>query len=176
MAPCPPGGLLARTRKGDKVYKLGVQAEARKEYDKALEYFKEAEREDPKEPSYELAARRARFEAGTAHLEAGRKLQKDGDLEKALAEYQKAFNLDPSSMIAFPNISQVKELLDEKAWRKSDRLPVGLKFVWPASVSLRDLHRSDHCLLFRDLIEHRQSHSQMLVHQQVRRVGHPFPQ
>jgi general secretion pathway protein D len=110
-----PGGLQARTRKGDKLYKLGVQAEARKEYDKALEYFQEAEKEDPKEPSYELAARRARFEAGTAHLEAGRKLQKDGELEKALAEYQKAFNLDPSSMIGFQNMSQVKELLDEKA-------------------------------------------------------------
>src|SRR5580700_4220822 len=111
----PTGTLDASTRKGDKLLKLGSQAEARKEYDKALEYFKEAEKEDPKEPSYELAARRARFEAGTAHLEAGRKLQKDGDLEKALAEYQKAFNLDPSSMIAFQNMSQVKELLDEKA-------------------------------------------------------------
>jgi general secretion pathway protein D len=111
----PPDGLQARTRKGDKAYKLGIQAETRKEYDKALEYFKEAEKEDPKEPSYELATRRARFEAGTAHVEAGRKFQQDGDLEKALAEYQKGFNLDPGSMIAFQNMSQVKELLDEKA-------------------------------------------------------------
>ncbi len=41
---------------------------------------------------YELAARRARFESGTAHIEAGKKLQKAGDLEKALAEFQKAFD------------------------------------------------------------------------------------
>ena len=43
----PPDGLQARTRKGDKLYKLGVQAEAHKEYDKALEYFQQAEKEDP---------------------------------------------------------------------------------------------------------------------------------
>ncbi len=34
----PADGLQARTRKGDKLFKLGVEAEARKEYDKALEY------------------------------------------------------------------------------------------------------------------------------------------
>jgi general secretion pathway protein D len=111
----PTGTLDASTRKGDKLLKLGSQAEARKEYDKALEYFQQAIKEDPKEPSYELAARRARFEGGTAHLEAGTKLQKAGDLERALAEYQKAFNLDPGSMIALQNIQQTKELLEEKA-------------------------------------------------------------
>jgi len=110
----PTGTLDASTRKGDKLLKLGSQAEARKEYDKALEYFQQAMKEDPKDPAYELAARRARFEAGTAHMEAGTKLQKAGDLEKALAEYQKAFNVDPGSMIALQDIQQAKELLDQK--------------------------------------------------------------
>jgi general secretion pathway protein D len=110
----PTGTLDASTRKGDKLLKLGSQAEARKEYDKALEYFAQALKEDPKEPSYELAARRARFEGGTAHIEAGNKLQKAGDLDKALTEYQKAFAMDPGSMIALQNIQQAKELLEEK--------------------------------------------------------------
>jgi general secretion pathway protein D len=110
----PPAGLEARTRKGDKLYKLGAEAEAKKEYDKALGYFQQAEKEDPKEPIYELATRRARFESGTSHVEAGNKLQKAGDLEKSLAEYQKAFATDPGSMIAFQNMQQVKELLEEK--------------------------------------------------------------
>src|SRR5580692_10451027 len=110
----PTGTLDASTRKGDKLLKLGSQAEARKEYDKALEYFQQALKEDPKEPSYELAARRARFEGGTAHIEAGNKLQKAGDLDKALTEYQKAFAMDPGSMIALQNIQQAKELLEEK--------------------------------------------------------------
>ena len=102
----PAGSLEASNRKGDKLLKLGVKAEALKEYDKALDYYEQALKTDPKETSYDLAARRARFESGTAHIEAGNKLQKAGDLEKALAEYQKAFNVDPGSMIALQNIQQ----------------------------------------------------------------------
>ncbi len=110
----PTVSLDASNRKGDKLYKLGVAAETRKEYDKALEYFEQAQKSDPKEPTYELATRRARFESGSAHVEAGKKLQKAGDLEKALAEFQKAFNVDPGSMIALQDVQQVKELLEQK--------------------------------------------------------------
>jgi general secretion pathway protein D len=131
----PTGTLDASTRKGDKLLKLGAQAEARKEYDKALDYFQQAMKEDPKEPSYELAARRARSESGTAHLEAGTKLQKAGDLEKALAEYQKAFNVDPGSMIALQNIQQAKELLEEK---QKGLVPPGEKPLTSAEKSQKE--------------------------------------
>jgi general secretion pathway protein D len=131
----PTGTLDASTRKGDKLLKLGSQAEARKEYDKALEYFQQAIKEDPKEPSYELAARRARSESGTAHLEAGTKLQKAGDLEKALAEYQKAFNVDPGSMIALQDIQQAKELLEEK---QKGLVPPGEKPLTSAEKSQKE--------------------------------------
>lgn len=110
----PPGILQARTRNGDKLLKLGIKAEALKEYDKALDYYQQALKEDPKETTYQLSARRARFESGTAHMEAGNKLQKAGELEKALVEFQKAFNVDPGSMIALQNIQQTKELLEQK--------------------------------------------------------------
>jgi general secretion pathway protein D len=131
----PTGTLDASTRKGDKLLKLGAQAEARKEYDKALDYFQQAMKEDPKEPSYELAARRARSESGIAHLEAGTKLQKAGDLEKALAEYQKAFNVDPGSMIALQNIQQAKELLEEK---QKGLVPPGEKPLTSAEKSQKE--------------------------------------
>src|SRR5579862_5613225 len=111
----PPDGLQAHTRKGDKLLKLGAEAEARKEYDKALEYYQEALATDPTETTYELATRRVRFEAGQAHVEAGKKLQQANDLDKALAEYQKAFAADPGSMIALQDIQQTKELLEQKA-------------------------------------------------------------
>src|ERR1700678_2217605 len=110
----PTGSLQAGNRKADKLFKLGVEAEARKEYDKALEYYGQALKIDPQDAAYELAARRARFESGTAHREAGNKLKKADDLEKALAEYQKAFNVDPGSMIALQDMQQTKELLAEK--------------------------------------------------------------
>ncbi len=110
----PAGGLEAGNRKADKLFKLGEQAEARKDYDKALEYYEQALEIDPKETTYELAARRARFEAGEAHVEAGKKLLKAEDLEKALAEFQKAFAADPGSMIALQDMQQTKELLEQK--------------------------------------------------------------
>jgi general secretion pathway protein D len=110
----PTQGLEARTRKGDKLFKLGTEAEGRKEYDKALEYYEEALKTDPQETIYELATRRARFESGQEHVKVGKKLLDASDLEKALAEFQKAFAADPGSMIALQDIQQTKELLEEK--------------------------------------------------------------
>jgi general secretion pathway protein D len=128
-------GLEARTRKGDKLLKLGAEAEARKEYDKALEYFQEALATDPTETTYELAARRVRFEAGQSHVQAGKKLFDSNQLEQALAEFQKAFNADPGSMIALQNIQQTKELLDQK---EKGLVPAGEKPLTSAEKAQKD--------------------------------------
>jgi general secretion pathway protein D len=131
----PADGLQARTRKGDKLYKLGTEAEARKEYDKALEYFQEALSTDPQETIYQLGARRVRFESGQQHVESGKKLLQAGDLEKALAEFQKAFAADPGSMIALQDIQQTKELLEEK---QKGLLPPGEKPLTSAEKAQKD--------------------------------------
>jgi general secretion pathway protein D len=110
----PPGSLEAGNRKGDKFFKLGAQAEARKEYDEALRYYQQALETDPKDTAYDLATRRTRFESGQAHVDAGKKLLKADDLEKAYAEFQKAFATDPGSMIALQNMQQTKDLLEQK--------------------------------------------------------------
>jgi general secretion pathway protein D len=120
----PPNGLQARTRKGDKLFKLGTEAEARKEYDKALEYYQEALKTDPQETIYQLATRRVRFESGEEHVKSGKKLLDAGELEKALAEFQKAFAADPGSMIALQDIQQTKDLLEQK---QKGLLPPGEK-------------------------------------------------
>jgi general secretion pathway protein D len=110
----PTGSLEARTRKGDKAMKLGAQAEGRKEYDTALEYYQQALNEDPSDATYQLATRRVRFASGQAHVDAGNKLLKADEMEKALAEFQRAFAVDPGSMIALQNMQQTKELLEQK--------------------------------------------------------------
>ena len=51
----------ARTKKGEKLLKDGQLAEARKEFDKALELFEQALESDPRDTGYQLAVRRARF-------------------------------------------------------------------------------------------------------------------
>jgi general secretion pathway protein D len=120
----PVDGLQAKTRKGDKLFKLGTEAEARKEYDKALEYYQEALKTDPQETIYQLATRRVRFESGEEHVKSGKKLLDAGELEKALAEFQKAFAADPGSMIALQDIQQTKDLLEQQ---QKGLLPPGEK-------------------------------------------------
>jgi general secretion pathway protein D len=131
----PADGLMARTRKGDKFFKLGTEAEARKEYDKALNYYEQALATDPQETIYELATRRARFESGQQHVEAGKKLQQADELEKALAEYQKAFAADPGSMIALQDITQTKELIEQK---QKGLVPPGEKPMTSAEKAQKD--------------------------------------
>jgi general secretion pathway protein D len=131
----PADGLQAHTRKGDKLLKLGTEAEARKEYDKALEYYQQALSADPQETSYELATRRARFESGQAHVEAGKKLLQAAELEQALAEFQKGFAADPGSMIALQDIQQAKDMLEQK---QKGLVPPGEKPMTSAEQAQKD--------------------------------------
>lgn len=71
----PAGSLEARTKKGDKLVKLARDAEAERNYDKALDYYEQALSQDPQDPGYQLGSRRMRFLAGQAHVEAGMRLK-----------------------------------------------------------------------------------------------------
>src|ERR1700759_3555557 len=85
----PP--VEARTKKGDKLLKLGEQAESRKDYDAALAYYEQAIATDPNEPAYLLADQRMRGRAAEGHVTQGKKLESEGKLDEALSEFQKAF-------------------------------------------------------------------------------------
>ena len=109
-----PAEPLQANKKGDKLAKLALAAEASKEWDKALEYWEQAIKLDPKDLSYQLGTRRTRFQAGQAHVEAGMKLKNDGKLEQALVEFQRAFAIDPGSAISIQEMKEVTEALDQK--------------------------------------------------------------
>ncbi|HLK18369.1 MAG TPA: hypothetical protein VKT81_05405 [Bryobacteraceae bacterium] len=117
-----PDSGYAHTRKGDKYLKLGQQAEAHKDWEKALDWYDKAVSEDPQDAAYQLASRRAHFAASNVHVQAGLKLKKAGDLEQALAEFQKAFTVDASSAIALQEVKETTTMLEEK--RKAN-LPPG---------------------------------------------------
>ena len=69
LAPSLP--LQARTRKGDKALDHGRKLEAAREYEKALEQYEIAMKEDPADIAYQLAARRTRFEASQVYVHLG---------------------------------------------------------------------------------------------------------
>src|SRR5438552_14340223 len=110
----PVDGLEARTRKGDKFLKQAREAESRKDYELALDLYNQAVSQDSQDPAYQLGARRSRFQAAQAHVENGVRLRREGQLEQAMVEFQKAFNIDPGSAIALQEMQHTKEALDQK--------------------------------------------------------------
>ncbi len=110
----PSVPLEARTKQGDKLVKLGREAEAVKDYDKALDDFEKALRLDPQDAGYQLNVRRMRFTASQTHVENGMKFRTTNELERAQVEFQKAFNIDPGSTVAIQQLQQVTEAIEQK--------------------------------------------------------------
>ena len=108
----PGPALFARTRKGDKLYKLGQAAELQKHYEEALDYYDKALSEDSSDPAYNLGARRMRVQVGLEHMAAAKKLRESGSLEPALAEYEKAFAVDPSNALALQEVQRTTEMIE----------------------------------------------------------------
>src|SRR5665213_3616277 len=104
-------GIEAKTRKGDKILKDGMAAEARGDWDKALDLYEKAVDLDPSDIAYLVPMRKARFEAGQAHVKAGQKLRMEGKLEEAVQEFQKALIADPSSAIALQEVKRIQTML-----------------------------------------------------------------
>ncbi|MDW8131808.1 MAG: hypothetical protein RMI94_14750, partial [Bryobacterales bacterium] len=111
LAACLPP-LEARTRKGDKLLAEGRKAELRKDWQKALECYEGALAEDPGDAGYQLAVRRARFQAAQALVHEGQRLRSEGKLEDALARFQRAFLTDPSSAIAQQELQLTLDLIE----------------------------------------------------------------
>lgn len=104
----------ARSRKGDKLLKEGIAAEQSKDYEKALQLYLDAAKTDPGDAAYQASAQRVRFQAGQARVDAGQKLRNDGKLEEALAEFQKAYALDPASPIAIQEVRRTTQMIERQ--------------------------------------------------------------
>jgi general secretion pathway protein D len=108
----PPAPLGARTRKGDRIRNEARSEETRGNYDHALELAEQAMAMDSTDPSYILLVRRLRFEAGAQHVKSGQQMRAAGQLEQALAEFQKAYGLDPASDVAVQEINRTREMIE----------------------------------------------------------------
>ena len=70
--------------------------------------------EDPADAAYQLSAKRVRFQAAMARVDTGQKLRSAGQLEEALAEFQKAYAIDPSSAMAEQELKRTKEMIERE--------------------------------------------------------------
>ena len=93
------------------LYHKGQQAEARQDYLQAYDYYKGAWEKKPSDLRYRSSFERLRFQAAATHVKRGQQLRQNGDLEKALQEFQAAAQIDPSSFIAQQEIAKTKDMI-----------------------------------------------------------------
>ena len=81
-------------------YNEGRKAEERKDWDTALVDYQKAKQTDPANSLYILHEQNARMNASMFHLKNGRQLLKEGKLDEAGGELQKAARIDPTNQAA----------------------------------------------------------------------------
>jgi general secretion pathway protein D len=90
---------------------MGQSAEAHKDYDTAFEDYQHALNLKPNDLPYKESFARMRFQAAAAHVDRGRVLRQNGDLNAALAEFTHALQIDPSYETAQQEMDQVQQQL-----------------------------------------------------------------
>jgi general secretion pathway protein D len=104
--------LPAAAENAKSLYAKGKTAEARQNFEQAYDFYKQAYDQKPQDLSYRSAYERLRFLAGASHVHRGQLLREAGRLEEALAEFQKAAEIDPSSPIAKQEIRVTNQMID----------------------------------------------------------------
>src|SRR6266851_4045279 len=103
----------AAADKAKSLFHQGQDAEARQSYETAYDFYKQAYDLKPKDLRYRTSFERMRFLAAASHVHRGQLLREAGKLDEALAEFQKATAIDPSSFIAQPEIRRTQQMIDE---------------------------------------------------------------
>jgi general secretion pathway protein D len=105
--------LPAIADKAKSLFAQAQDAEARQNYEAAYDLFKQAYDLKPRDLRYRAAFERARFEAAASIVHRGQKLREEGKLQDAVAEFQKAVAIDPSSFIAQQELKRTMRLIND---------------------------------------------------------------
>src|SRR6202040_1463630 len=106
--------LAAGCPKGKNEYSQGRKAESVSDYDGALTYYQQALKADPNNANLKIKVNQIRFEASNYHLKQGLEMRKKGDLQAALAEFQRAGVIDPSSPVAEQELRRTAAMISDK--------------------------------------------------------------
>jgi len=104
-------------------FKRGVKAEAQGNYDAAYEAYKQAYQLKPKNPKYQAIYTHIRFYAAQQHIQAGQLLLDAAKYTEALAEFQRAAEIDHSSFIAQQEVRRTTDILRKQALRAEGATP-----------------------------------------------------
>lgn len=93
------------------LWEKGADAEARQNYEGAYDYYKQAYALKPKDLKYRASYERTRFQAAASRVHRGQMLRDAGNLDEALAEFQKALEIDGSSFIAQQELRRTQQMI-----------------------------------------------------------------
>jgi general secretion pathway protein D len=100
--------------KAKNLYEKGQDAEARQNFEAAYEYFKQAYDLRPKDLRYRSSFERLRFKAAATITHRGELLLDQGKLQEALAEFQKAVQIDPSLFVAQQELQRTLQKINNE--------------------------------------------------------------
>jgi general secretion pathway protein D len=106
--------LPALADKAKDLFDKGRDAEARQQYEAAFGFFRQAYQLKPKDLRYRAAFEHSRFDAGAEVVHRGQKLRQEGKLQDAVAEFQKALAIDPSSFIAQQELTRTLKMINDQ--------------------------------------------------------------
>jgi general secretion pathway protein D len=102
--------LFAGCPKGSSEFDQGRKAENLQDYDTALIHYEHALRTDPLNALFKLRMTHARFEAAQFHVQQGQKALNAGNVQQAIAEFQKGVAIDPANDAAAQGLQKSLEL------------------------------------------------------------------
>jgi general secretion pathway protein D len=105
--------LPAIADKAKTIYEKGEDAEARQNYLAAYDFFKQAYDLKPKDLRYRTSFERLRFKAAATLVHQGEVLRDEGKLQDALADFQKAAQIDPSLFIATQELKRTLQMIND---------------------------------------------------------------
>jgi general secretion pathway protein D len=105
--------LPAIADKAKTFYQKAQDAEARQNYEAAYDFYKQAYDLKPKDIRYRTSFERMRSKAAMVIVHRGQVLREEGKLQEALAEFQKAGQIDPSLFSAQQEMKRTLQMMDD---------------------------------------------------------------
>jgi general secretion pathway protein D len=99
--------------KAKSLYEKGEDADARENYESAYNFFKQAYDLKPKDLRYKASFERLRFKAAATIVHQGQLLRDEGKLQDALADFQRAAQIDPSLFVAQQELKRTQQMINE---------------------------------------------------------------
>ncbi len=105
--------LPAIADKAKTAFEKGQDAEARENFEAAYNFYKQAFDLKPKDLRYKSSFERLRFKAAATIVHQGEELLDQGKLQEALADFQKAAQIDPSLFIAKQDLQRTLQMIND---------------------------------------------------------------